>query len=187
MKITEKKIKGVYEIELEPIEDKRGYFMRVFDDEIFTKNGINRKWVQENHSLSVKKGTLRGFHFQLQPAAETKLVRVITGSIYDVFIDLRKDSTTFGQWGSVILSAENKKMLYIPRGFAHGMVTLDENSSMYYKVDNYYTPEKEFCIRWDDPDLQVKWPIEGKPIISEKDANAKSFKEFIEEQGSIEV
>jgi dTDP-4-dehydrorhamnose 3,5-epimerase len=187
MRITEKKLRGVFEIQLEPKEDDRGFFMRVYDEEIFKKHGIHRNWVQENHSLSVKKGTVRGFHFQLPPAAETKLVRVISGEIYDVFVDLREGSPTFGQWDSVILSEENKKMLYIPRGFAHGMCTLKENSAMYYKVDNYYTPEKEFCIRWNDPELAVHWPIDKEPIISEKDAHAKSFKEFKQKYGGIKL
>jgi dTDP-4-dehydrorhamnose 3,5-epimerase len=187
MIIKEKHLKGVFEIQLEPKEDARGFFMRVYDNEIFKKYGILRTWVQENHSLSVKKGTLRGFHFQLPPATETKLVRVISGAIYDVFVDLRKDSPTFGRWDSIILSEENKKMLLIPRGFAHGMCTLTDNSAMYYKVDNYYTPEKEYCIRWNDPQLGIKWPLDGEPIISEKDAKAKSLKEFIEEHGGIEL
>jgi dTDP-4-dehydrorhamnose 3,5-epimerase len=187
MIITERSLRGVFEIQLEPKEDVRGFFMRVYDDEIFKKHGIQKHWVQENHSLSVKKSTVRGFHFQLPPATETKLVRVISGAIYDVFVDLRKNSPTFGRWDSIILSEENKKMLFIPRGFAHGMCTLTNNSAMYYKVDNYYTPEKEFCIRWNDPQLGVKWPIDGAPIISEKDAKAKSFKDFIKEHGGIEL
>src|SRR5512137_1381391 len=107
MIIKEKKLKGVFEIQLEPKEDHRGFFMRVYDKEIYKKHGIHRDWVQENHSLSVQKGTLRGFHFQLPPAAETKLVRVISGEIYDVFVDLRKGSPTFGQWDSIILSEKN--------------------------------------------------------------------------------
>ena len=187
MIIKERKIQGVFEIQLEPKEDHRGFFMRVYDQEIYKKHGIHRDWVQENHSLSVQKGTLRGFHFQLPPAAETKLVRVISGEIYDVFVDLRKGSPTFGKWDSIILSEKNKKMLYIPRGFAHGMCTLKENSAMYYKVDNYYTPEKEFCIKWDDPQLGVKWPLKEEPIISEKDSKAKSFKEFVQKYGGIEL
>ena len=187
MIITERKLRGVFEIQLEPREDHRGFFMRVYDDEIYKKHGIHRNWVQENHSLSVQKGTLRGFHFQLPPAAETKLVRVISGEIYDVFVDLRKGSPTFGQWDSVVLSEKNKKMVYIPRGFAHGMCTLTENSAMYYKVDNYYTPEKEYCIRWNDPQLAVKWPLNEEPIISEKDSKAKSFKEFVQTCGGIEL
>jgi dTDP-4-dehydrorhamnose 3,5-epimerase len=187
MIVKERGLKGVFEIQLEPKGDNRGFFMRVYDDEIFKQHGIHRPWVQENHSLSVKKGTIRGFHFQLPPTADTKLVRVISGAIFDVFVDLRKHSPTFGKWESVILSEENKKMLYIPRGFAHGMCTLMDNSAMYYKVDNYYTPEKEFCIRWNDPQIGVSWPVDHEPIISEKDAKAKSLKEFVQQHGGIEL
>jgi len=187
MLIKERKLKGVFEMQPEPKEDNRGFFMRVYDDEVFKQHGLHRNWVQENHSLSVNKGTIRGFHFQFPPAAETKLVRVINGEVFDVYVDLRKGSPTFGKWDSIILSAENKKMLYIPRGFAHGMCTLKNNSVMLYKVDSYYTPNKEGCIKWDDPQLGIKWPIKGEPIISEKDAKAKSFKEFLEIHRSLDV
>jgi len=187
MRIKEKKLKGVFEIQLEPKEDKRGFFMRVYDTKIFKENNINREWVQENHSLSLKKRTIRGFHFQFPPYAETKLVRVINGKIFDVFIDLRKNSNTFGKWGSIILSAENNKMLLIPRGFAHGMCTLTDNCVMLYKVDNYYSPEYEGNIKWNDPDLNIEWPIKNTPTISDKDANAKSFKEFVGKYGGLEV
>jgi len=187
MLFTERKLKGVYEIQLEPKEDTRGFFMRVYDEEIFRQHGLHRTWVQENHSLSVLKGTVRGFHFQFPPAAETKLVRVISGEIFDVFVDLRKGSPTFGQWDSLTLSAENRKILYIPRGFAHGMCTLRDNSTMLYKVDNYFTPAKEGNIKWDDPDLAVPWPLTSTPVISEKDSTAKSFQEFVKKYGGIEL
>jgi dTDP-4-dehydrorhamnose 3,5-epimerase len=187
MLFKERKLKGAFEIQPKPKEDKRGFFMRAYDEDIFESHGLHRHWVQENHSLSVKKETLRGFHFQFPPAAETKLVRVISGEVFDVFVDLRKGSPTFGQWDSIVLSAENKKMLYIPRGFGHGMCTLQDNSTMLYKVDSYYAPDKEGTIKWDDPQLAVKWPLREKPIISEKDAKAKSFKEFVEIYGGIEI
>ncbi len=187
MLFKERKLKGAYEIQLEPKEDNRGFFMRAYDEHIFHEHGLHRDWVQENHSLSVYKGTVRGFHFQFPPAAETKLVRVISGEIFDVFVDLRKGSPTFGQWDSIILSPQNKKLLYIPRGFAHGMCTLMDNSTMLYKVDNYFTPEKEGNIQWNDPDLRVPWPVTGTPIISEKDSKAKSFKDFVKTYGGIEL
>jgi len=187
MKITERKIKGVFEIQLEPNEDHRGFFMRAYDNKIFEQYGINRKWVQENHSMNKEKGTIRGFHFQFPPDAETKLVRVISGEILDVFLDLRKGSETFGQWDSEALSAENKKMIYIPRGFGHGMCTLTDDAEMLYKVDSYYSPELESQIKWNDPDLAIKWPVGKEPVMSEKDSKANSFKQFVEKYGGIEI
>lgn len=186
MIIKERRIKGVFEIQLDPYEDERGFFMRVYDTHIFEKHKIHRNWVQENHSLSVEKGVIRGMHFQLPPHSEVKLVRVINGKIYDVFIDLRKGSPTFGQWDSINLSADNKKMIYIPRGFAHGFCTLTENCEILYKMDNYYAPNSEGSIRWDDPDVGIDWPV-NNPIISEKDFNAKSFREFTERYGGLEL
>ena len=160
--------------------------MRVYDDKIFKKHGIHKNWVQENHSLSVEEGVIRGMHFQFPPHAETKLVRVISGDIYDVFIDLRKGSPSFGKWDSITLSADNKKMIYIPRGVAHGFCTLTKNCEVVYKVDNYYASDRESCIRWNDPDLGIVWPV-NKPILSEKDSKAKSFREFVETDGGLEV
>lgn len=186
MEIKERNFKGVFEIQLDPHEDERGYFMRVYDDTIFKKYKIHKNWVQENHSLSVEKGVIRGMHFQFLPHLETKLVRVVQGEIYDVFIDLRKDSPTFGQWDSIILSAHNYKMIYIPRGFAHGFCTLTKNCEVVYKVDNYYSPEYEGNIKWNDPDLGIDWPV-NNPIISEKDLTAKSFKEFIEKYKGLKI
>ena len=130
MEIIERKIKGVYEIQLKPIGDNRGFFMRTFDINEFNKYGLNKVWVQENHSRSTQKGIIRGLHFQLPPFSETKLVRCINGAVLDVFVDLRKNSPTFGQWDSIELSAENKKMIFIPRGFAHGFCTLTEESEV---------------------------------------------------------
>jgi dTDP-4-dehydrorhamnose 3,5-epimerase len=186
MHIKERKIRGIFEIQLEPHKDKRGFFMRVYDDTIFERHGIHRIWVQENHSLSVEKGVIRGMHFQFPPHTETKLVRALSGEIYDVFIDLRKGSSTFGQWDSIKLSADNKKMIYIPRGFAHGFCTLTQNCEVVYKVDNYYAPDSEGSIRWNDPDLGIDWPV-NKPILSEKDSKAKSFREFVEKYRGLEI
>jgi len=184
--IKERKFKGVFEIQLDPYEDERGFFMRVYDTQLFEKYKIHKNWVQENHSLSVEKGVIRGMHFQFPPHSEAKLTRVINGKIYDVFIDLRKGSLTFGQWDSIKLSAENKKMIYIPRGVAHGFCTLTENCEILYKMDNYYTPNSEGSIRWNDPDLGIDWPA-SNPILSEKDLKAKSFREFIGRYGGLEL
>jgi len=186
MLIKERRIKGIFEIKLNPYEDERGFFMRVYDTQLFEEYKIDRNWVQENHSLSVEKGVIRGMHFQFPPHSEAKLIRVINGKIYDVFIDLRKGSPTFGQWDSINLSAGNKKMIYIPRGFAHGFCTLTENCEILYKMDNYYAPNSESSIRWDDPDVGINWPM-NNPIISEKDLKAKSFREFIERYGGLEL
>ncbi|MBN2519285.1 MAG: dTDP-4-dehydrorhamnose 3,5-epimerase [Bacteroidales bacterium] len=177
MEITERKLKGVFEITLRPITDNRGFFMRTFDEKIFVNNTIHRKWVQENHSRSEQKGVIRGLHFQFPPHSETKLVRCIKGAILDVFVDLRKDSTTFGKWDSIELSEENKKMIFIPRGFAHGFCTLTDLSEVLYKVDNFYTPEVEGGLLWNDPDLKINWPVQT-PFLSEKDNNNMSFIEF---------
>jgi len=186
MIIKERRFKGVFDIQLEPHEDKRGFFMRVYDEEIFKKHGIHRNWVQENHSLSIEKSVIRGMHLQFPPHMETKLIRVVNGEIYDVFIDLRKGSSTFGKWDSIRLSAGNRKMIYIPRGFAHGFCTLTKNCEVIYKADNYYAPGNEGIIRWNDPDLGIDWPV-NNPILSEKDSKAKSFREFVEMYGGLEV
>ena len=186
MEFIEKKIKGAIEIRLKPIKDNRGFFMRTFDDKLFEKAEINNKWVQENHSRSEKKGIIRGLHFQLHPFAETKILRCIRGKIWDVFVDLRKDSETFGQWDAVELSEENKKMVLIPRGFAHGFCTLTDTSEVVYKVDNYYSPDHECGLLWNDTDLNINWPIE-KPILSAKDRKNMSFEEFKTKYEGIKV
>lgn len=186
MEVKKRKFDDVFEIQLAPKEDIRGFFMRVYDNNIFKKYNIHREWVQENHSLSIQRGVIRGLHFQFPPYTETKLVRVIRGEIIDVFVDLRKNSPTFGKWESIKLSSENKKMIYIPRGFAHGFCTLTNNCEIVYKVDNYYSPKFEGGLKWDDPELNIDWSNK-KPILSEKDANQISFKEFIEKYDSLEV
>lgn len=186
MLIKEGKLKGVFEIDLEPHEDTRGFFMRTYDDKIFTDYGLHRNWVQENHSYSKKRGTLRGLHFQFPPHAEAKLIRAVTGEIYIAFVDLRKSLSTLGQWDSIILSEDNRKILYIPEGFALGMCALTDNCNLLYKMDNYYAPESEGAIKWDDPDIGIDWPVDN-PILSEKDSNAQSFKEFVKTYGGLEV
>jgi len=177
MEFSARKLKGVFEISLKPRMDERGFFMRSYDVELFKKEGLNFNWVQENHSRSEKKNIIRGLHFQLPPFAETKLVRCIQGAILDVFVDLRKDSSTFGQWDSIELSAENKKMVLIPRGFAHGFCTLTDISEVVYKVDNYYSKESERGLIWNDPDLKINWPTKN-PILSIKDQTNMKFSEY---------
>ncbi|MBX4200621.1 dTDP-4-dehydrorhamnose 3,5-epimerase [Candidatus Parcubacteria bacterium] len=185
MKIRELEIKGVFEIELESKEDERGFFMKTLDEGIFKTHGIARPWIHEYQSLSKKAGTIRGIHFQLPPFSESKLVRVVQGKIMDIFVDLRQSSETFGQYGSAIISAENKKMIYVPRGFGHAVCTLEDNTILICKMDNHYSAESERQIIWNDPDLNISWPHGITPILSNKDSSAKSFKEFVKNHGSI--
>jgi len=177
MQIKEALLKGVYEFHLSPFEDHRGFFMRTYDLSILIEYGLNREWVQENHSSSVQKGTLRGLHFLLPPHTDAKLIRCIRGEIYDVLVDIRKNSPTFGKWESFILSEKNKKCLFIPRGFAHGFCTLTADCDLLYKHDNYYNKSFDSGIRWDDEDLAINWPIKD-PILSERDMNLMFFKDF---------
>lgn len=186
MLMKERKFKGVFEIDLEPLEDQRGFFMRTYNEKIFRNYGLHQNWVQENQSYSKKRGTLRGLHFQFPPYAETKLIRAVGGELFMVFVDLRKGFSTFGQWDSLILSEANKKMLYIPRGFALGMCTLTDDCTLLYKMDNYYVPESQGIIKWDDPNIGIDWPVDD-PIISDKDSKAKSFREFVEKYGGLEI
>ncbi|MFP4418174.1 MAG: dTDP-4-dehydrorhamnose 3,5-epimerase [Chitinivibrionales bacterium] len=150
-------------------KDNRGFFLESFSHKWFQAQNIPINFVQDNHSLSVKRGVLRGLHFQKPPAAQSKLIRVVSGAIYDVAVDLRKNSPNFGQWFAAELSAENFRMLLVPAGFAHGFCTLTDNTEVIYKVDAYYSPENDRGIRWNDPALNITWPVK-EPILSEKDS-----------------
>lgn len=185
MIFKELELKGVFEIGLESKSDERGFFMRVYDDKFFGERGMPTKWVQENQSFNIQKSTVRGLHFQYQPHAEAKLVRSLRGGVFFAFVDLRKGSGTLGKWGSVVHLEENKKMLFLPRGFALGMCTLTDNCILHYKMDNYYVPESAETIKWNDPDLGIDWPVQEPAAISEKDASAKSFREFLENRGAV--
>ena len=186
MEIKERAIKGVFEITLSPHKDSRGFFMRTYDIQLYKESGINREWVQENHSRSEEKGIIRGLHFQFPPFAETKLIRCINGAILDVFVDLRKGSRTFGQWDSVELSADNKKMVMIPKGFAHGFCTLTKISEILYKVDNFYSKEHECGLIWNDSQLNIEWPFRN-PTLSDKDKMNYTISNFIEKYNYIDV
>ncbi len=168
-------IKGVYIIEPKLFGDERGYFMETYNENEFKENGLNYAFVQDNQSKS-KKGVLRGLHFQ-KSYPQAKLVRVLEGEVFDVAVDLRKGSQTYGKWVGVILSGENKKQFMIPRGFAHGFVVLSETATFAYKCDEFYHPEDEGGIMWNDPEIGVKWSYEGEPLLSEKDKKHPSFKE----------
>lgn len=185
MNIKKLAIEGVMEICLEPNMDSRGFFMRTYDEKIFQDYGINKKWVQESHSLSRKKWTVRGIHFQHSPFTETKIIRVIQGKILFAVIDLRKGSPTLGKWVQIVLSARKKNLLYIPRGCAPCMCTLTQNCQILYKMDNYFSPKHYDNIRWNDPTLAIKWPVKIPADISERDTEAQSFKEFISKYGGL--
>ena len=187
MIFKELEIKGVYSIALNPLKDKRGFFMRTYDIKYFESLGLNTSWVHENHSESTKAGTLRGFHFQFPPYSETKLIRVVSGSVKDVFLDIRKSSPTLGKWGSVILSSENKDCLYLPKGIAHGMCTLEDNTNMVYKVDMAYAPENEGQINPLDTSLNIDWPVFNNYVISDKDKDAIDFESFLKQYGGLEL
>ncbi len=175
MIFTETKLKGAFIILLEKREDERGFFARTFCADEFEKHGLVNRVVQTNMSRTLKKGTLRGMHYQIPPYQETKLVRCTQGAIYDVIIDIRPESETYKQWIGVELSAENHTMLFVPRGFAHGFVTLTDDVEVMYEVSEFYTPNSESGIRFNDPEIQIKWPIEVLDT-SEKDANWPDFK-----------
>ena len=168
MKITKTKLDGVVIIEPDVFGDNRGFFMESWNKKKMEENGLYYDFVQDNHSKSTVKGTLRGIHFQKGDKAQAKLVRCIKGAVLDIAVDLRKNSPTFKQWVDVELSAENKKQLLIPRGFGHGFVTLTDDVEFLYKADNYYAPEADAGIRWNDPEIGVEWGVEN-PILSEKD------------------
>ena len=157
-------------------EDERGFFMETYKKEDFEKAGIKGDFIQDNHSKS-KHGVLRGLHFQREPYAQAKIVRCVRGEIYDVAVDLRKDSPNFGRYVGIILSEFNKYQLYIPRGFAHGFVVLSEVAEVVYKVDNIYAPDYEGGLIWNDPDVGIEWPID-KPILSEKDKKWSTLNEL---------
>ncbi|MCC7409572.1 MAG: dTDP-4-dehydrorhamnose 3,5-epimerase [Phycisphaeraceae bacterium] len=167
---------GAFVIDLEKRGDERGFFARVFCEKEFAQHGLATRFVQVNNSTSAQKGTLRGMHYQLAPAAETKLVRCIRGSLYDVILDLRKGSPTFGQSFGAELSAENRRMMYVPKGFGHGFITLTEDTEAFYFVDEFYAPQQERGVRWNDPRFAIRWPIEPA-VISEKDGKWRDFDE----------
>ena len=168
MKIEKTKLTGVVIITPDVFGDHRGFFMESWSQKKMEEVGLFYNFVQDNHSLSTVKGTLRGIHFQKGDKAQAKLVRCVRGAVLDVAVDLRHNSPTYKQWEAVVLSAENKKQLLIPRGFGHGFVTLTDEVEFLYKADNYYAPEADGGIRWNDPEIGVEWGIEN-PILSAKD------------------
>lgn len=176
MKIQRTELQGVVVIEPEVFSDARGYFLETYNAKTFEKLGISERFVQDNQSKS-KKGVLRGLHYQLQQA-QGKLVRVLSGEIFDVVVDLRPGSSTFGKWSGLSLSASEQKMIWIPAGFAHGFYTVSETAEVAYKVTGFYAPQHERVILWNDPDLAIGWPLKGEPVLSEKDKAGQSFRAF---------
>ncbi len=176
LKVTETNLKGVYILEPRVFGDARGWFMESWSQRKMEEAGIHVEFLQDNHSFSAVKGTLRGLHYQLNPMAQAKLLRCIRGSILDVAVDIRKGSPQYAQWTATELSAENKRQLFIPRGFAHGFLTLTDDVEVQYKADNYYAPECDGNIRWNDPEIGIEWPFEPV-ILSEKDEKAPLLSE----------
>ena len=179
MPVMETDLKGVFLIEPKVFGDARGWFMESWSKVKFEAAGLHFDFVQDNQSYSAQKGTLRGLHYQLNPMAQAKLVRCTRGELLDVAVDIRKNSPQFGKWTSAILSAENKRQLLIPRGFAHGFITLTDDVEIQYKADNYYAPQCEGNIRWDDPQIGINWTI-APTILADKDANAPFLKDRME-------
>jgi dTDP-4-dehydrorhamnose 3,5-epimerase len=177
MKVITTEIPEVLILEPKVFGDERGFFFESFNQRAWEEaTGLKRNFVQDNHSRSVK-GVLRGLHYQLPPAAQGKLVRCVSGEVFDVVVDLRTSSATFGKWVGVHLFAENKRQLWIPEGFAHGFLVLSDVAEFVYKTTEYYAPEYDRCIIWNDPDLNITWPTQDLPVLSDKDCQGKSFKE----------
>lgn len=174
MIFTETELKGAFILDVKKMEDERGFFGRSYCQKEFEDHGINPHVVQANVSYNKVKGTLRGMHYQMHPYEETKLVRCVRGAIYDVIIDLRKDSPTYTKWIGVELREGSYKMLFVPEGFAHGFITLEDNTEVIYQVSQFYTPGSEKGIRWNDKAFNIKWPIEPV-VISEKDQQHSDY------------
>ncbi len=178
MKITKLEIPEIVLFEPKVFGDDRGFFFESFNNKIFEDaTGLERNFVQDNHSKSAK-GVLRGLHFQKGEYAQGKLVRVVKGEVFDVAVDIRKGSETFGKWVGAVLSEQNKRQLWVPEGFAHGFVTLTDDTEFLYKTTNYYYPEHEASIVWDDKDLAIDWSFKGEVLVSKKDKAAMSFEEY---------
>lgn len=174
MKFLSTPLEGAHLVELEKSADDRGFFARLFCEKDFANAGLVSRYVQVNNALSRQKGTLRGMHYQLAPAEEVKIIRCVRGVIWDVIIDLRPGSATFGKWFGAELTEDNRLMMYAPAGFAHGLITLQDDSEVLYLVSNFYAPDRERGIRWDDPRFGIKWPI-APTEVSSKDASWPDF------------
>lgn len=175
MLFTETQLKGAFLVDLQLREDERGFFARSWCQNEFSEIGLNSDLVQCNISFNLKKGTLRGMHYQTEPFPEAKVVRCTMGRIYDVIVDLRPESPTFKKWIGVDLSAENRRALYVPFGFAHGFQTLSDNSEVFYQMSEFYHPECSTGVRWNDPAFGIEWPLSQQVVISERDLSYTDF------------
>lgn len=178
MELVKTALDGVYIVQPKVYGDNRGWFMETYSEKVFADAGINVKFVQDNHSYSAQKGVLRGLHFQLAPMSQSKLLRALRGTLMDVVVDIRKGSPTYKQWISVELSADNKREIFMPRGMAHGFITLTDDVEVHYKVDSLYAPKLESGIIYNDPDINVDWGTD-KVILSAKDKILPAFKDCI--------
>lgn len=176
-KFIKTSLDGAWLIKSQVFEDERGFFLEPYSKRKFEKLGIDMEFLQDNHSKSVEKGVLRGLHFQKPPHTQSKLVRVTKGAAYDVMVDLRKTSKTYGKWEAFHLNNRNKLSLFVPKGFAHGFCTVENDTEFMYKVDSFYVPESEDGIIWNDETLGIQWPTD-KPILSAKDSKLQQFKQF---------
>jgi dTDP-4-dehydrorhamnose 3,5-epimerase len=177
MQLIETPLHGAYIIEQTLYQDPRGSFLEIYSSSVFAAKGLNLEFVQDNCSHSLSAGVIRGLHFQRSPHAQAKLVWVLTGKIFDVIVDLRDTSSTYLKWTAFELSAEKPRMLFVPKGFAHGFCTLVPDTRVFYKVDTFYSPQSESGIRWDDPDLAISWPTQS-PLLSDKDKVLPMIKEL---------
>lgn len=177
MEVIETELKGLFVLKPRVFEDERGYFFESYNQNLFKQAGLDLEFVQDNQSLS-QKGVLRGLHFQNPPHAQGKLVRVITGAVLDVVVDIRKNSATYGKWFGLELTEKNKWMMYVPPGFAHGFLTLEDNTIFSYKCTNFYNKAAEDCLLWNDKDIDIKWNY-NDPLLSAKDLEGKPFKGFV--------
>lgn len=186
MKLVKTKLDGVLIIEPDVYGDSRGFFMESYSKQKFNDLGLDFDLIQDNHSLSVHAGVIRGLHYQSSPKAQSKIVRVLTGAIYDVAVDIRAGSPTYGEWVGVVLSEDNKRQLIVPKGFAHGFCTIAANTNVLYKVDEYYSPENDRGILWNDPDLNIDWPT-NSPLLSDKDKKQPLFKQLQQQFEEVQV
>jgi len=177
MEFIPTKFESAWLIKPKVFKDNRGFFLESYSKRVFQEHGIDAEFLQDNHSMSTNKGVLRGIHFQKPPHAQAKLVRVVKGSVYDVIVDLRKNSPTYGQWEGYTLTADNFLMLFVPQGFGHAFCTLEDKTEFLYKVDEFYSPECDAGIIWNDSNLNINWPVR-EPILSEKDGALPKFSEF---------
>jgi dTDP-4-dehydrorhamnose 3,5-epimerase len=174
MIFTETKLKGTYIIDIERLEDERGFFARSWCQREFEAHGLNPQLVQCNVSFNTKKGTLRGMHYQNKPFEEAKLIRCTRGAIHDVVVDIRPDSPTFREYAGLLLTADNRRLLYVPEGFAHGFLTLDDDTEVFYQMSEFYAPEYAKGLRWNDPAFGIEWPSNAR-VISDRDRSYPDF------------